>query len=330
MSETVAEFMNKPVKAYRCGRDARKAKKTLMQAFTASDQKNTLREEALFEGILDAVMQTKKGQETMKALAGFGYSYAFEKGNFGGFCDPVNKKIVINPSFSFEYMLQTAVHEGRHAIQYSLESDKAPNYENTQVASFLRKHRAIEADAVAHEMAFVYECKDVLPKVYQDAKEQDLPMFRAYVGEMEASGDERRAMQACFASWYECDYYRDYYDKNHKDAIKQICDWSKQEKTSGCFSEEYPAADVLKMCRYKGQSYMTEEFLNTGRAFSITQKDKREIYAMVCNYAKAVPETKTDMSVLTMRERKENGELLPARDAAQTAVVAAKLNRKGR
>ena len=318
MSETVAEFMRKSAKAYHCGRDARRAKKTLMRAFTASEQGKTAREEALFEEIIDSVMKTKKGQETMKTLAGLVYSFAFEKGKFGGFCDPVNKKIVINPSFSFEYMLQTAVHEGRHAIQYSLEKENAPDYEKTQVASFLRKHRAIEADAVAHEMAFVYECKDVLPKVYQDAKEQDLPMFRAFMGEMEASGDERRAMQACFASWYECDYYRDYYDKGHKDNIKQICDYAKQEKISGCFSEEYPAADVLKMCLY------------TGKAFSVTQKDKRELYAMVCNYAKAVRGTKTDMSVLKMRERKETGELLPAKDAVQTTVISTALKQKGR
>ena len=331
MSETVAEFMQKPVKAYPCGRAAKKAKKTLVQAFTASDRKEAVKEGALFESIIDTVMQTKKGQETMKTLAGLGYSFAFEKGNFGGFCDPGNKKIVINPSFSFEYMLQTAVHEGRHAIQYSLEKENAPDYENTQVASNLRMHRAIEADAVAHEMAFVYECKDVLPKVYQEAEKHDLPMFRAYVGEMEKSHDERKAMQACFVAWYECDYYRDFYDKAHKDNIKQVCEWAKQEKADACFKEEYPADDVLQMCVYKGKPYMTADFLNVGKAFSITQKDKKEIYDMVCDYAKTVPGAKEDKSVLQMRERTPEGELLPAqKNVSKTAVISAALKQKGR
>ena len=269
----------------------------------------------------------------MRAIAGLGYSYAFAKGNFGGFCDPGNKKIVINPSFDFEYMLRTAVHEGRHAIQFSLQKENTPKHENTQVASSLRKHRAIEADAVAHEMAFVYECRKILPKVYEDTKEQDLPMFRAYVGEMEKSRDERKAMQACFAAWFECDYYRDYYDRWHKNGIKQICDLGKHMKAVGCFQEEYPTADVLNMCRYKGQPYMSKEFLNTGKAFSITSADKKEIAAMVQDYAETVG-TKADTSVLAMRERTPDGKLLPAPDeknaGLQTAVAARAVKAKGR
>ena len=88
-----------------------------MKAFTASEEKDADRESTLFEGIVDSVMKTKKGRETLTSLSKLGYSFAFEKGNFGGFCAPEQKKIVINPSFGFEYMLQTAVHEGRHAIQ---------------------------------------------------------------------------------------------------------------------------------------------------------------------------------------------------------------------
>ena len=116
MAETVAGFTQKSYKKYACGRAAQKAKKVLTKAFTASDAKNAVKEEILFEEIIDSVMKTKKGRETLTTLSKLGYSFAFEKGNFGGFCAPNQKKVVINPSFGFEYMLQTAVHEGRHAI----------------------------------------------------------------------------------------------------------------------------------------------------------------------------------------------------------------------
>ncbi|MBR1778448.1 MAG: hypothetical protein IJ752_07715 [Alphaproteobacteria bacterium] len=331
MSGTVEEFMQGSVERYHCGREAQKAKKTLTQAFTASGEQSAAEEAALFEKIIDTVMLTPKGRETMTTLSELGYSFVFEKGNFGGLCSPDQKKIVVNPSFGFEYMLQTAVHEGRHAIQASLENPDRPNYENTQVASVLRKQRAIEADAVAHEMAFVYECKDILPKVYEEAKRQNLPMFQAYVGEMEKSHDEQKAMQASFAAWYDCDYYRDYYDKWHKDGVKQICEYGIQAKNADCFRDEYPVEDVLRMCCYKGKPYMTAEFLNTGRPFSVTSQDKREISAMIRDYVSAVPGAKPDRSVMTMRTRALTGELLPVqKDTAQTAALSSVLKQRGR
>lgn len=71
------------------------------------------------------------------------------------------------------------------------DKEKMPSWFETKVADYLRNERATEADATAHENAFLYECKDVLPKVYQYAKELNRPMFNAYVAEMEKSGDKR-------------------------------------------------------------------------------------------------------------------------------------------
>ena len=69
MSETVAEFTQKSYKKYACGRAAQKAKKVLMKAFTASEEKDADRESTLFEGIVDSVMKTKKGRETLTSLS---------------------------------------------------------------------------------------------------------------------------------------------------------------------------------------------------------------------------------------------------------------------
>ncbi len=332
MFETTSEFLQKSYKRYANGRSAQQAKKTLANAFKASSEKDAAREKMLFEGILDSVMKTPEGRRTLMTLSQFGYSFAFEKGNFGGFCDSTNKKIVINPSFSLEYMLQTAVHEGRHAIQFSLENPNAPSYEKMQVASLLRQRRAIEADAVAHEMAFVYQCKNVLPKVYESAKEQGLPMFHAYVNEMDKSHDERKAMQACFKAWYECDYYRNYYDKWHKDGVGHVCEYAKKAKNPDCFSKEYPVEDVLRMCCYKGKPYMSADFLNSGKPFSITPEDKKEIVFMLQDYADSVAGAKMDKSVLHMAERNKNGELIKPASLQEKPIsfISTRLSQKGR
>ncbi|MBO4521120.1 MAG: hypothetical protein J5787_07940 [Alphaproteobacteria bacterium] len=332
MSKTVDEFMQKATKRFSCGFASKRAKKSLIRAFTASSSQDAAQEKELFEKIVDSVMLTKEGRDTMKALSKLGYSFAFEKGDFGGFCSPEDKKIVINPSFGFEYMLQTAVHEGRHAIQFSMENPNAPESVKTNVASYLRKARAIEADAVAHEMAFVYECRKALPAVYREAEKQDLPMFRAYVDEMDKSGDQKKAMQACFAAWYECDSYRDFYDKWNKDDIKTFCDWAKKEKAPDCFTKEYSAEDVLKMCVYKDKPYMTADFLNTGKAFSVTRKDKEDFLSMMKLYSIVVRGATADKSVSQMRERTASGELLPDRKETTktTALVSSVLNRKER
>ena len=124
------------------------------------------------------------------------------------------------------------------------------------------------------------------------------------------------------ASWYECDYYRNYYDNWHKDGFKEFCDWAKKEQYKDCFKVEYPAEDVLKMCLYEGKPYMTTDFLNTGKAFSISQQDKKEISDMMRDYAAAVPGAVADKSVLSMRERTADGKLLPENKAVNAAVIA--------
>ena len=54
------------------------------------------------------------------------------------------------------------------------------------------------------------------------------------------------------------------YDKEHKEGVRQLCDMAKRDGKTDAFSKECPAEDVVKMCCYKGQPYMTAKFLNTG------------------------------------------------------------------
>ena len=146
-------------------------------------------------------------------------------------------------------------------------------------------------------------------------------MFKAYAAEMEKSGDEKKAMRASFAAWYECDAYRNVYDRFHKGNVSAWCDRGIRDKDAGLFSREYPAEDVIKICRYKGESYITPDFLNKGLAFSIPIEDKKAISATLRGYADAVG-AKVDTSLSTMRERTADGKLLPEKKAVKAAIVA--------
>lgn len=322
MAETVKEFFEKPVKTYACGEKAQQAKKVLTAAFTASDSKKQKEESAEFGRLLDLVMKTDKGRDTLTELSELGYTFAFEKGDFGGFCEPTLKKIVVNPSFGDEYALQTIVHEGRHAIQSAREPENTPAPEQLTVASFLRRERAMEADACAHESAFIWQCKDVLPEVYANAEENNMPMFRAFVAEMDKSGDEEKAMRASFGAWYGYDYFRDFYDDAHRDEITFFADKGKKAGRTDLFSKNIPAKDVADACLLKGKPYVSADMLMSDSAFSVLKKDKAAYMKITADYAKTVG-AKADESVWAMAERDKNGKILrSAQNRAETAALS--------
>ena len=105
------------------------------------------------------------------------------------------------------------------------------------------------------------------------------------------------------------DDYRKTYDNHHKGTILEVADWGKSENDKECFSKEYSAEDVLKMCLFEGKPYMTPEFLNTGKAFSITKKDRDEMTKKINAYAKTVG-VAPDRSLMTMNLRDEQGNLI--------------------
>ena len=269
MSDTVKEFMEKPTQKFACGRDARETTGTLQKAFVASSKRKAGKEKEAFAAILEPVMKTARGRETMEALADLGYKFRFENGNFGGMCCSGEKTILLNPNYDSNYIAHVLVHEGRHAIQYSRTPENAPELEETKVADMFRMRQAIEADACAHQAAFVYECKTVAPKVYSEYKAGGFPMLTAYENEMEKSGNEKKAMQASFESWYDYKAFRQYYDNYHKDIVRQLAGCGKDEKNPTFFSKEYPVKDVVTMCVYQGKPYMTAEFLNSDKAYSV-------------------------------------------------------------
>ena len=321
MSDTVKEFMEKPTQKFACGRDARETVGTLQKAFVASSKRKENKEKEVFAAILEPVMKTARGRETMETLADLGYKFRFENGNFGGMCCSSEKTILLNPNYDSNYIAHVLVHEGRHAIQYSRTPENAPELEETKVADMLRMRQAIEADACAHQAAFVYECKTVAPKVYSEYKAGGFPMLTAY---------EKKAMQASFESWYDYKAFRQYYDNYHKDIVRQLAGCGKDEKNPTFFSKEYPVKDVVNMCVYQGKPYMTAEFLNSDKAYSVPKKDAKEIRAALTDYAKSVAGAKLDTSIDAMALRDGTMRIIKSANRQPNTVAAALKQNGGR
>ena len=275
-------------------------------------------------------MKTARGRETMEALADLGYKFRFENGNFGGMCCSSEKTILLNPNYDSNYIAHVLVHEGRHAIQYSRTPENAPELEETKVADMFRMRQAIEADACAHQAAFVYECKTVAPKVYSEYKAGGFPMLTAYEKEMEKSGDEKKAMQKSFESWYDYKAFRQYYDSYHKNIVGQLVDVGKKEKDPTFFSKDYPVKDVVTMCVYQGKPYMTAEFLNSDKAYSVPKKDAKAIKAALTDYAKSVAGAKLDTSIDAMALRDGTMRIIKSANRQPNTVAAALKQNGGR
>lgn len=327
--ENVKKFTEKPYKKYRCGKRAEQVKRVLAEAFTVCTPEKAAEETAEFKKALDIIMQTKTGRDVLDKLSKLGYSFTYETGKFGGVCNSSEKKILINPSFGFNYMLPTIVHEGIHAIQSSLVK-KNSNLSGTricaQTSSILKFSRAMEADACAHQAAFTYQVKDIWPSVYEEAAGYNFPMLGRYVAEMEKSGDEKKAMQESFKAWYGCEYYQNYYDKGHKEWIRKTRDLGIKYQDPDLLSLKYEDKEIAGVCRYKGAPYIEPEFLSSPAAFAVPAEDRKEMAGWARELFEKVPGAKLDTSVLEMytREKKEKGADKKPKTAGKKDALAAK------
>ena len=330
MLDSVKKFLQEPVKKYACGE---KARQTLQNTFTASSAEKAADEQKLLTSVLNTLNKTNRGRETLEALSDLGYRIKFQNlgKQFGGYCNYDDRVIVLNPTRSENFLAVAVVHEGRHGIQFASEKENAPIFEQTRVADMYRMRKAIEADACAHQSAFAYECKDIAPEVYAEQK-RDYPILTAYETELEKTGDKKKAMQAAFKSWYDFPYYRDLYDEYYKDnGVKAMAEIGKRQKDPTFFSKDYPVKDVVDLCLYRGKPYMTADYLNSDKPNALTAEAKKEIKAVLADYARSVAGAKFDASVDKMATRDKDGKIIePAKMRSNAAVLAKSAQGRGR
>ena len=116
----------------------------------------------------------------------------------------------------------------------------------------------------------------------------------------------------------------------HKEAMKNVANFGKKEKNPAFFSKDYPVKDVVSMCVYQGKPYMTAEFLNGDKAYSVPKKDAKEIKAALAAYVKAVPNAKLDTSIDTMALRDGTMHIVKSANRQPNTVAAALKQNGGR
>ena len=274
MSDTVKEFMEKPVKKYACGEKAQQAQKTLQNTFTASSAKSAADEKRLLSDVLETLNKTDSGRETLETLSDLGYKIKFQNlgKQFGGYCNYDDRVIVLNPTRSKNFLAVAVVHEGRHGIQFASEKKNAPIFEQTRVADMYRMRKAIEADACAHQAAYAYQMKDKNPLAFE--QEMQTPMTQAYVAEMDKSGDEKKAMQASFQAWYGYKKYQTAYEKQFQ---FQILKNAAKREASGEKTVSLSNRDIAGFCRFQGETYISPDFFDRAESLSVSPAFKQEI-----------------------------------------------------
>ncbi len=301
----------------------------LAGAFSASSKDREVDEKAFFEELLKTVASVPAGRETLKELSSTGCTFTIDpsSASAGGYFCPDENKIVLNTASGYKDFSAPFVHEARHAIQHH----KTPVCSHHLVVSDCLTHlRAIEADAVAHESAFIHEIRDARPDIYEERSY--MPMLHAYSDTFEATKDKTKAMRASFESWYGYEYYQRYYDNHHGNYICRAAEYGVESKDGSFFKDRLTDETLDGICSFQGKPYVDKAFLKSPAAFSVPVEDKARISEALDSYAQAVSGVVRDRSVNRMYARLPDKTVLPpslpAERKENKAVITTLLNKK--
>ena len=255
----------------------------------------------------DTLQKIPMGRETLDAVQKLGFDIRFEKGlPDAGCCDASKKQILLNPMMKERDLLPTFMHEARHALQSEiLQVDD----EKTLAADTIKAYRAMEADAVAFETAFVVQAQKAGVAV------RSTPMADLF----RKIKDPEAAKAEVFRSWYADNNNLTLYDDFYAEQFEVMAEKAAKRGDNTCFSEPLPTAKIAVVC-----PYVSPDFLDSAEAFSIRSSAKDRIADAMENYAEKTG-VKPDTSVQTMYSRAKNGKIVDDRILPQKASVALRL-----
>lgn len=180
---------------------------------------------------------------------------------------PSMNMISLNDKFGDSILLAALVHESRHAGQ-------TMTHDHTMtVHSAVAVVRALEADAMAHECAAVYQMKKAEPATYREFCEHHSKMMGAYEKEFTASKDMDKALGEAFKAWYDNKDFIRQYDNNTLEFMGMGFMFG------GAYKKEVPAEEIAKgICAKGNKTYVEPEFFYSGRASTITQYQASEAH----------------------------------------------------
>ncbi|MBR1777728.1 MAG: hypothetical protein IJ752_03985 [Alphaproteobacteria bacterium] len=251
----------------------------------------------------DTLQKIPMGRETLAAVQELGFDIRFEKGlSDAGCCDASKKQILLNPMLKERDLLPTFMHEARHALQSEiLQVDD----EKTLAADTIKAYRAMEADAVAFETAFVVQAQKAGIAV-RTTPGADL--FRKMK-------DPEAAKAAVFRSWYADKNNLTLYDDFYAEQFEVMAEKAAKRGDNACFCEHLPTTKIAAVC-----PYVSSDFLDSPEAFSIREPAKERIADALETYAKKTG-SKPDISVQTMYSRTKNGKIIDDRILPSSSVA---------
>lgn len=180
-----------------------------------------------------------------------------DKGNSLGSYIPSMKYVSLNEKASDAKLLSTIVHECRH-------SEQTPVHDHTySVYDSVCEVRAMEADAMAHECAAVYQMRKAEPETYEAFCERHGGIMKAYETSFEAQKDPAAAKNEAFKAWYDHAEYVELYDRAtvefmamgslHAGAYKKEIPPKKMAENVGYVEPEFLPRRALRPFRKKRQ-----------------------------------------------------------------------------
>ncbi len=232
-----------------------------------------------FSSLLNMAYKYPKGQETMNAVAFQGYKFMYQPMvGVNGACDYDHKFVNLDSYHRQVDLVPILIHESTHIRQVdrlieNVGCDKPGDFIGRLNAyDFIKLNRALEADACAHQAAVAYQMRDDYPQTFE--KEMQTPMMRAYVEEMEKSGDETKAMQASFKAWYGYKNYQVSYEKMY---VPQIKNNVEKNAGNGAASATLSSEQIIALCLHDGKSYIDASFLDRSENMAVSEKGKETL-----------------------------------------------------
>lgn len=297
---------------------------TLQQAF---QQKRSPQEEEkkLLSDVFDLISSVPEGKKLVDDVSAMGFTVHFDafRGNMDGCMYGKQKHIMLCPCShsSVAALAATAFHEMTHAVQNEKSGQLLADGASLNIADQFKFQRAAEAAAWTEEAKFAYQIKDKYPEVLKHVEQ--FPMYQAFAGEMEKSGDMTKAGATAFKTWYGYKHYQNFYENQHVSNISNslITHRFKEDKKAmqGTISSEdvldyvFISEDVKKK--------IDPEFLTSKEAFSISQSAVQNLDKEVKNYTSYVWRAQEDKSHHNMYSY-ESGQTYTAMEQNESATAS--------
>ena len=238
-------------------------------------------------------------------------------GNCLGVYTPSVKYVALDEKAPDAKLLSTIVHECRHSEQNPIRDHSYSVYSN------VAEVRALEADAMAHECAAVYQMRKAEPDTYAAFCDRHGGMMKAYEASFEKDKDADKAKSEAFKAWYDHASYVENYDRS-------VVDFMEMGKLySGAYKKEITPKQL------SGEfGYVDEAFFASARANTVSEKTAKNAAVVerghIRHALKLFGRSKIKTSADYFYVRDANGNVEPPKRQQLNPAVAKALANGGR